>query len=65
MTFADFYHCSSAIMTSWTYQENSADYDDTDLDREFLLDLREFRILLDKEKELKQSVLNLMAIYIY
>ncbi|XP_075217491.1 acidic fibroblast growth factor intracellular-binding protein [Lycorma delicatula] len=56
MTFADFYHCSSAIMTSWTYQENSADYDDTDLDREFLLDLREFRILLDKEKELKHLV---------
>jgi len=32
----------------------SLEYDDTELDREFLLDLRELRVLLDKEKEHKQ-----------
>jgi hypothetical protein len=42
-------------MASWTYIDNgSPEYDDTELDREFLLDLRELRVLLDKEKEHKQ-----------
>lgn len=54
LTFPDFYYCSLAIMTHWTYPASSPDYDDTDLDREFLLDLRELRLLLDKEKEHKQ-----------
>lgn len=54
LTFPDFYYCSLAIMTHWTYPASSSEYDDTDLDREFLLDLRELRLLLDKEKEHKQ-----------
>lgn len=54
LTFPDFYYCALAIMTHWTYAESTQDYDDTDLDREFLLDLRELRLLLDKEKEHKQ-----------
>ncbi|KAJ9595720.1 hypothetical protein L9F63_013083 [Diploptera punctata] len=55
LTFPDFYHCAQAIMASWTDIDNgNPEYDDTELDREFLLDLREVRILLDKEKEHKQ-----------
>jgi hypothetical protein len=55
LTFPDFYHCAQSIMASWTYMDNgSPEHDDTELDREFLLDLRELRILLDKEKEHKQ-----------
>lgn len=57
LTFPDFYHCARSIMASWTYVDNgSPEYDDTELDREFLLDLRELRILLDKEKEHKHLV---------
>jgi hypothetical protein len=55
LTFPDFYYCAQSIMASWTYVDNgSPEYDDKELDREFLLDLRELRILLDKEKEHKQ-----------
>lgn len=40
-------------MNKWTYRDATLEFD---LDREFLLDLRELRILLDKEKEHKQLV---------
>lgn len=43
-----------AIMASWTYSCTGPEYYDTEMDREFLLELRELRILLDKEKEHKQ-----------
>lgn len=56
LTFSDFYHCALEIMAHWTYAEGNPDFDDTDLDREFLLDLRELRLLLDKEKEHKHLV---------
>lgn len=54
LTFDDFYECALGIMHHWTYPTGSSDHDDMDLDREFLLDLRESRALLDKEKEFKQ-----------
>jgi len=54
LTFLDFYEPTLCIMSKWTYPKNSPEFGDTDLDREFLLDLRDVRILLDKEKELKQ-----------
>ena len=43
-------------MTFWTYtyQHSGPEYYDTEMDKEFLLDLRELRCLLDKEKEIKQ-----------
>lgn len=56
LSFNDFYHCAQAIMGSWTYCCTGPEYYDTEMDREFLLELRELRILLDKEKEHKQSV---------
>lgn len=59
MDFSDFFECAQAIMTYWTYtyQHSGPEYYDTEMDREFLLDLREVRSLLDKEKEIKQFVL--------
>jgi len=35
-------------------QHTGPEYYDTEMDKEFLLDLRELRCLLDKEKEIKQ-----------
>lgn len=56
LDFSDFFECAQAIMTYWTYtyQHSGPEYYDTEMDREFLLDLREVRSLLDKEKEIKQ-----------
>lgn len=58
LDFSDFFECAQAIMTYWTYtyQHSGPEYYDTEMDREFLLDLREVRSLLDKEKEIKQYV---------
>ena len=58
LDFSDFFECAQAIMTYWTYtyQHSGPEYYDTEMDREFLLDLREVRSLLDKEKEIKQLV---------
>ncbi|XP_066999977.1 acidic fibroblast growth factor intracellular-binding protein [Anabrus simplex] len=56
LSFRDFHHCTQSIMLHWTYGESSPEYSETELDREFLLDLRELRILLDKEKEHKHLV---------
>ncbi|GLV37045.1 hypothetical protein CBL_02123 [Carabus blaptoides fortunei] len=55
--FATLKKCADAIMTSWTYAAASGqEYYETEMDREFLLDLRELRILVDKEKEHKHLV---------
>lgn len=53
-------------MTYWTYtyQHSGPEYYDTEMDREFLLDLREVRSLLDKEKEIKQLVFVSFNLYI-
>lgn len=58
LDFSDFFECAQQIMTYWTYtyQHSGPEYYDTEMDREFLLDLREVRSLLDKEKEIKQLV---------
>ncbi|XP_037933656.1 acidic fibroblast growth factor intracellular-binding protein isoform X1 [Teleopsis dalmanni] len=58
LTFADLFACSQAIMIYWTYtyQHTGPEYYDTEMDKEFLLDLRELRCLLDKEKEIKHLV---------
>ncbi|KAL1139595.1 hypothetical protein AAG570_006577 [Ranatra chinensis] len=56
LTFSDFYECALSIMHWWTYPTGTNDHDDIDLDRELLMDLREVRPLMDKEKELKHLV---------
>lgn len=37
--------------TSWI---SGLEYDDTEMDKEFLLELRELKVLLDREKDHKQ-----------
>lgn len=54
LTFPDLYYCANSIMTCWTYRVTSSEYFDTDLDREFLVDLADCKILLDNEKHHKQ-----------
>lgn len=54
LTFADFRQCAEYIVSNWTYTMSGPEFYDTELDREFLLDLRDLRVLLDKEKEHKQ-----------
>lgn len=56
LTFKDFYTCAHAMMTYWTSPINDEANADADVEREFLMDLRELRILLDKEKEHKTWV---------
>ncbi|XP_050530620.1 acidic fibroblast growth factor intracellular-binding protein isoform X1 [Daktulosphaira vitifoliae] len=56
LSFQDFYEPTLCIINKWTYPKNSPEFGDMDLDREFLLDLREVRILLDKEKDHKHVV---------
>ncbi|XP_044737513.1 acidic fibroblast growth factor intracellular-binding protein isoform X1 [Chrysoperla carnea] len=56
LNFGDFRQCSESIMAGWTYAMSGPEYYDTELDREFLLDLRDLRMLLDKEKEHKHLV---------
>ncbi|XP_055858541.1 acidic fibroblast growth factor intracellular-binding protein isoform X3 [Episyrphus balteatus] len=57
LSFSDFFYCSQAVMEYWTYtyQHSGPEYYDTEMDKEFLLDLRELRCLFEKEKEIKQS----------
>lgn len=56
LTFPDFCHCAQVMMSSWTYKDSQQDTDDTDLDREFLMDIRELRVISEKEKEHKHLV---------
>ncbi|XP_033736195.1 acidic fibroblast growth factor intracellular-binding protein-like [Pecten maximus] len=52
LTFYDFVHCATCMIANWSYtSKDSLGHEDmdVDLDRRFLQDLREFKILLDKE----------------
>lgn len=55
LTFRDFYSCAQGMMANWTtpLALNDETTADADVEREFLMDLRELRVLLDKEKEHK------------
>ncbi|XP_057323494.1 acidic fibroblast growth factor intracellular-binding protein isoform X2 [Microplitis mediator] len=53
LTFSDFHHCANVMMSSWTYRYTGSEYFDTDLDREFLVELSECRILLENDKHHK------------
>jgi len=55
LSFKDFCNCAYSMMTHWT----SPIVDDSstaDIEREFLVDLRELRVLLDREREHKLAV---------
>jgi hypothetical protein len=57
LSFSDIYECSQAIMNYWTYSYQHSQEPEIEMDKEFLLDLRELRYFLDKEKEIKHLVL--------
>ncbi|KAI4454789.1 acidic fibroblast growth factor intracellular binding protein [Holotrichia oblita] len=57
MNFNAFKRCTEVIMNNWTYPfQTNTEYFDTEMDKEFLTDLRDLRILSDKEKEHKHLV---------
>lgn len=54
MTFESWRKCTESIMDNWTYQIVGPEYYDTEMDKEYLLELRELKYLMDREKEHKQ-----------
>ncbi|XP_050313593.1 acidic fibroblast growth factor intracellular-binding protein [Anthonomus grandis grandis] len=56
MTFSAWKRCCEVIMAHWTYKLTGPESYDTEMDKEFLLELRELKVLLDREKEHKQLV---------
>lgn len=56
LSFPALKSCAEQVMNEWTYTSSGPDYFDTEMDKEFLLDLRDLRVLIDKEKEHKSSV---------
>jgi len=56
LTFSALRQCTESVMTAWTYSNTGPEYFDTEMDKEFLLDLRELRVIMDKEKEHKHLV---------
>ncbi|XP_031330689.1 acidic fibroblast growth factor intracellular-binding protein B-like [Photinus pyralis] len=56
LSFPALKRCAEQVMNEWTYTSSGPDYFDTEMDKEFLLDLRDLRVLLDKEKEHKSLV---------
>lgn len=62
--FSDFLHCSLEIMNNWSCNNPDCKYEETsmEIDREFLHELRELRVLLEKDvlDEHRISVLRLL-----
>nr|XP_045619370.1 acidic fibroblast growth factor intracellular-binding protein-like [Procambarus clarkii]XP_045619371.1 acidic fibroblast growth factor intracellular-binding protein-like [Procambarus clarkii] len=66
LTFEDFSICASLMMSTWTTagplvsgNNHAPDgRDDTDFDRDFLIELRDFKLLLDREKEHRNVTLS-------
>lgn len=54
MTFPAWKKCCEVIMDHWTYKLTNTECYDIEMDKEFLLELRELKVLLDKEKDHKQ-----------
>ncbi|KAK9891719.1 hypothetical protein WA026_016515 [Henosepilachna vigintioctopunctata] len=55
LAFSSWKKCAQVIMDQWTYRMGS-EYYETEIDKEFLLELRELKVLGDKEKEHKHLV---------
>ncbi|XP_074604493.1 acidic fibroblast growth factor intracellular-binding protein [Brevipalpus obovatus] len=51
LKFADFQHCACLMIAYWSCKNPDCRYEESpmDIDREFLQDLRELKVLLDKE----------------
>lgn len=64
LSFSEFLHCSIEIMNNWSCNNPECKYEETsmEIDREFAQDLRELRILLEKDllEEHKAYVLRMI-----
>ncbi|XP_018565406.1 acidic fibroblast growth factor intracellular-binding protein isoform X2 [Anoplophora glabripennis] len=56
LSFNSWKKCCETIMEHWTYKITGPEYYDTEMDKEFLLELRELKVLLDREKDHKHLV---------
>jgi hypothetical protein len=77
LNFGDFYQCAHLMIVHWSSTSSHATSvrnqleteteieTDLDVDRGFLHDLREVRILLDKEKEHKHLVCSQLKVMIF
>lgn len=54
ITFSCWKRCTEAIMDNWTNKLAGVDNFDTELDKDFFSELKDIKILLDKEREHKQ-----------
>ncbi|XP_028130010.2 acidic fibroblast growth factor intracellular-binding protein [Diabrotica virgifera virgifera] len=57
MSFNNFKICCEAMIENWTYHLTGTEYNDLEMDREFLFELRDLKVLMDKEREHKHLVL--------
>ncbi|CAG0882966.1 unnamed protein product [Darwinula stevensoni] len=62
LSFDDFVTCAWAMMASWVSigSESRSDFTDLELDREFLQELRDLKILQEKEKEHRSATQELL-----
>ncbi|ELU08879.1 hypothetical protein CAPTEDRAFT_206066 [Capitella teleta] len=66
LTFPDFVHCANEMITNWSYSSKDCKHHDDmdqDLDRDFLIDLRDLKILSEKEHLDEHRVAVLKAIH--
>lgn len=56
MTFPAWKKCCEVIMDHWTYKLVNTECYDIEMDKEFLIELRDLKILLEREKDHKQLV---------
>lgn len=51
LQFSDFLHCSSEMMTNWSCTNTDCKYEEAlmEMDREFLQDLRDLKVLLERD----------------
>ncbi|CAH1104006.1 unnamed protein product [Psylliodes chrysocephalus] len=57
MSFNSFRSCCEAMIENWTYNLPGTEYNDLEMDREFLFELRDLKILMDRDREHKHLLL--------
>ncbi|CAG9861639.1 unnamed protein product [Phyllotreta striolata] len=57
MSFNNFRICCEAMIENWTYNLTGTEYNDLEMDREFLFELRDLKVLMEKDREHKHLLL--------